>query len=154
MKHIALAAAAAIAAVAGLAACTHAAAGGQAQAGQHPPGQRTAALPASCGQQYSSWANAGGTGVLTALHAVSAAEAAGSANALTVALRAARPAVAQAALHPVPACADPRGYWTVLLMHVNAAAGGGVSASSARAALTGVPAIEQELTAELRGVSG
>ena len=153
MKRMALAAGAAIAALIGLAACTHAAAGGAAQPGQHPAGQRAAALPATCGQQYRAWANAGGRGVLAALHAVGVAEAAGSSNTLTVALRAARPAVAQAALHPVPACADRTGYWTVLLMHVNAAAGGG-SASSARAALTGVPATEQKLTAELKSVSG
>jgi hypothetical protein len=153
VKHIAATACAVIAALAGLAACTHAAAGGPAQTGQRPAGQRAADLPATCGQQYSAWANAGGSGVLAALHAVGVAEAAGNSGALTAALRAARPAVAQAALHPVPACADRKGYWTVLLMHVNAAVGGG-SASSARAALTGVPAMEQELTAELRVVSG
>jgi hypothetical protein len=154
MKRIALAAGAAIAALAGLAACTHAAAPGSVHPGQRPSGQRAAALPLTCAQQYSAWVNAGGKGVLAALHAVSVAQTAGNAQALTVALREARPAVAQAALHPVPACADRRGYWTVLLMHVNAAADGAGSASSARAALTGVPAIEQELTAELKSVSG
>jgi hypothetical protein len=154
MRRITLAVGAVIAALAGLAACTHAAAPGSAHPGQQPSGQRTAALPLTCAQQYSAWANAGGNGVLAALRAVSVAEAAGNAQALTVALRAARPAVAQAALHPVPACADRRGYWTVLLMHVNAAAGAAGSASSTRAALTGVPAIEQELTAELKSVSG
>jgi hypothetical protein len=154
VKRIALAAGSAIAALAGLAACTHAAAGGPAHPGQQPAGQRAAALPATCGQQYSAWASAGGRSVLGSLHAVSVAEAAGNAQALTVALRAARPAVAQAALHPVPACADPKGYWTVLLMHVSAAAGSAGSAPGARAALTGVPGIEQELTAELRDASG
>jgi hypothetical protein len=153
VKRSALAAGAAIAALAGLAACTHAAAGGPDHPGQRPDGLQATALPATCGQQYRAWASAGGSGVLASLHAVSVAEAAGNAQALTAALRAARPSVTQAALHPVPACADRKGYWTVLLMHVSAASGGG-SASSARAALTGVPAIEQELTAELRGVSG
>jgi hypothetical protein len=31
------------------------------------------------------------------------------------------PAVARAARYPMPARADPKGYWEVLLMHINAA---------------------------------
>jgi hypothetical protein len=69
---------------------------------------------------------------------------------LTVALRKARPAVAEATRHPVPACADPRGIWTVLLMHVNAAVASRHSPPSVRAAMKGVPKIERELAAEVR----
>ena len=50
----------------------------------------------------------------------------------------------------MPACADPRGYWIVLLMHMNAIADSKGSVSSKQAALKGVPKIEQELTAELK----
>ena len=74
----------------------------------------------------------------------------GDAQALSTALKKARPVVARAAHHPIPACADPRGYWPVLLMHVNAAVAGKGPTSSVRAALNGVPKIEQELTTEVR----
>jgi hypothetical protein len=72
---------------------------------------------------------------------------------LTVALKKARPAVARAARYPVPACADPRGYWSVLLMHVNAAMASTGSASSVRAAMKDVPKIENELTAEIQATA-
>jgi hypothetical protein len=75
---------------------------------------------------------------------------AGDQQALAAALKKARPAVVKAARYPLPACADPRGYWSVLLMHVNAAAARGSSASNVRAALTGVPKIEHELTVEVK----
>jgi hypothetical protein len=69
---------------------------------------------------------------------------------LTTALKKAEPVIARATRYPVPSCADPRGYWTVLLMHVNAAATGKSSASAEQAAVRGVPEVEQELTAELK----
>jgi hypothetical protein len=72
---------------------------------------------------------------------------------LTVALKKARPVMAVAARHPVPACADPRGYWTVLLMHVSAATAGTSSPSSVRAAVKGVPKIERKLMGEVSGNS-
>jgi hypothetical protein len=68
---------------------------------------------------------------------------------LTVALKKARPAVANAARHPIPACADPMGYWSVLLMHVNAAVTSKGSALSVRAAMKDVPKIEHKLIAEV-----
>ena len=69
---------------------------------------------------------------------------------LTAALHKAKPAVARAADHPVPACADPKGYWEALLMHVNAAVASKGSASSVRAALKDVPKIQHQLTTELK----
>ena len=143
MKRIALAAA--VAAVAGLAACSHAAAPAAA-----PASHRNPPVPVSCSKQYDSWQHGPGKGLIAALHAVSTADTAGGTHVLTAALQKARPAVARAARHPVPACADPMGYWDVLLMHLSAATAGGSSASSARAAMTGVPKIEHELAAELR----
>jgi hypothetical protein len=139
LKRIALAAAGA--AVAGLTACSHAA----------PASHGTAAsvVPVSCHQQYATWQHGEGKGLMAAIDAVSSADTVGDAHALTAALRKARPTVARAASHPIPACADPRGYWDVLLMHLNAAAASKGSTSTARAAMTGVPKIEHELTTEL-----
>ena len=74
-------------------------------------------------------------------------------KALTATLKQAKPDVARAAHHPIPACADPRGYWTVLLMHVNAAVASKGSAASVRAAMQGVPKIEHNLVAEIKNTA-
>ena len=148
MKRIALAAAGA--AVVGLAACSHAAAP-TASSASH--GTATPVAPVSCRQQYDTWQHGQGKGVMAALDAIGTAGTAGDTHTLTAALEKARPAVTRAARHPIPACADPRGYWDVLLMHVNAAAASKGSASSAREAMTGVPKIEHELTTELKSTA-
>jgi hypothetical protein len=145
MKGLALAVAGA--AVIGLTACSHAASPSAAPASH---GTGTPIAPVSCGQQYRTWKHGQGKGLISALSAVSSAATAGDAQVLTAALEQARPAVAKAARHPIPACADPRGYWSVLLMHVNAAAAGKGSASSVRAAMQGVPKIEHKLIAEVK----
>jgi len=85
-----------------------------------------------------------------ALNSVTSAATAGDKQALTAALTQARPAVARAAQHPIPACADPRGYWSVLLMHVNAAVSSNGGASSVHAAMQDVPKIHHSLVAEVR----
>ena len=135
-------------AAAGLTACSSAAAPSSAPAASASNG--AVRTPVSCSQQYHAWQHGQGKGLIAALSAVSSAETAGDAKVLTVTLKQARPAVARAAHHPVPACADPRGYWDVLLMHVSAAAATRNSASSVRAAMKDVPAIEHQLTAELK----
>jgi hypothetical protein len=153
MKRLALAAAGA--AVIGLAGCS----GGAPTAAPSSPraaasakaGHTTVAV--SCSKQYQTWKNGQGKRIISALHSVSSAETAADGQVLTVALKRAKPVVARAAHHPVPACADPRGYWTVLLMHVTAAVSGTSSASSARAAMKGVPKIERQLITELRHAS-
>ena len=109
-------------------------------------------MPVSCRQQYNTWAHGQGKGVIAALDAVSSAATAGNTTALTATLKQTGPALSQAARHPVPACADPRGYWDVLLQHVTAAAANTGSASSVRAAMKGVPQIEHQLTAELKAL--
>ena len=141
MKRIILAAIGA-AAAAGLTACGHAAA---------PAGGPGAALQAmeaqasGCRSAAASSTAPGRTGTgrdLSPPWMPSARQpAAGDPHVLKAALKKARPAVASAARHPMPGCADPRGYWYVLLMHVNAAAAKGSSASSIRAAMQGVPQI-------------
>jgi hypothetical protein len=117
------------------------------------PGATHSAVAVTCKQQYDTWKNGPGKGLVARLSAVSSAEAAGNVQALTAALRNAEPALARAARHPLPGCADPKGYWEVLLMHINAAAGTR-SASTLRAAMIGVPKITRELIAELNRADG
>jgi hypothetical protein len=149
VKRLALAAAAA--AAAGLTACSHSSASISAPATHGTAvGAAIGAPPVGCRQQYQTWEHGPGKGLIATFHAVSVASTAADHQALTTALKKARPVIARATRYPVPACADPRGYWTVLLMHVNAAATGKSSASTEQAAVRGVPEIEQELTAELK----
>lgn len=111
------------------------------------------AMAATCKQRYDTWQQGPGKGLIAALNAVGAAETAGNAQALTATLKQAAPAVTKAARNPLPSCADPKGYWEVLLMHVNA----GVASkapSSLPATMKGVPAITNELNAELKRTSG
>jgi hypothetical protein len=143
LKRIALAAAGV--AVVGLAACSQTA--GPAAA---PASQGTVTPPVSCSQQYRAWEHRLGKGLMAALHAVTSAETSGGIHVVTIALKKAEPAVARAARHPMPACADPRGYWNVLLMHVNAAAAGKGSEPSLRAAMKDVPMIHHMLMAEIK----
>ena len=150
MKRIALATVGA--AVVGLTACSNTAAPAAAPA-SHANASATRA-PVSCSQQYHTWAHGQGKGLIAALHDVSVAGTAGDPQVLTVTLRKAGPVVAKATHHPIPACADPRGYWAVLLMHVNAAVASRHSSSSVRAAMKGLPKIEHELTAEVKSMSG
>ena len=140
----------AVAAAAGLAACSHTAA--PAAPAAAPASQRSVRVPVSCSQQYNAWSHGQGKGLIAALDAVSSAETAGDTPVLTATLKNTGPAVSRAARHPVPACADPRGYWDVLLMHVTAAAATKDSTSSVQAAMKGVPEIEHQLTAELKQV--
>ena len=148
MKRLALAAAGA--AVVGLTACSHTATPTAASA-SHSTG--TSAVPVSCSQQYHTWEHGSGKGLITTLHAASVASTAGDPQVITATLKKVRPAVARASRYPVPACADPMGYWSVLLMHMNAAAASKGSASTARPAMKGVPGIEHELTAELKATT-
>jgi hypothetical protein len=148
MKRLAMAAAGA--AVMTLTACGGHSAAPSGAAANGGAGNGGATAPVSCKQQYRQWTTGEGKGVMGVLNRVSSAASGGDSKALTSALRQAKPAVAQAARHPIPACADPRGYWNVLLMHVNAAAAGKGSASSARAALQGVPKVMNELTAYVK----
>lgn len=133
------------AALAGLTACSSAAAPAAA------PGN--APIPVSCTQKYQTWEHGQGAGLVTAIHTVSVASTAGSARVLAAALNKAKPDVARAARYPVPACADPAGYWDVLLMHVSAAAASTRSVSSMRAAMQDVPKIYGQLAAELNALS-
>ncbi|HET7355113.1 MAG TPA: hypothetical protein VFJ09_00385 [Nocardioidaceae bacterium] len=144
MKLLALAAAGT--AVLGLASCSASAA-----PDATPAAHRT---PISCSEQYRTWTHGAGKGVMHALAAVTSATTGSDAHALAAALKKARPKVARAAEQPIPACADPRGYWSVLLMHVNPAVAGDGSSSSVRAALRDVPKIHHQLLSEVRQTVG
>ena len=149
MKRIILAAVGA--AVAGLTACSNTVA----PAAPATPAAASAShgsvrVPVSCSQQYNTWEQGQGKGLVAALNAVSSAETVGDTQALMATLDKSKPAIATAARHPMPACADPRGYWDVLLMHVTAAAATKSSASGVQAAMQGVPELEHQLTAELK----
>jgi hypothetical protein len=148
LKRIILAAAGAAVAV-GLTACGSSGTP-PAASSSHTSHSGDVRVPVSCTEQYHAWAHGKGKGLVSTVEAVSSAATAGDAHALKAALKRARPAVASAGRHPMPGCADPRGYWYVLLMHVNAAAAKGSSASNMRAAMHGVPKIEHQLTTELK----
>ena len=135
----------AVAAAAGLTACSHAAAPAAAPA-SHP----SVRVPVSCSQQYDTWNRGAGKGLIAALGSLSSAETAGGTRVLAATLDSTRPAISRAARHPVPACADPAGFWDVLLRHVSAAAADTRSAQSMLAAMQDVPKIDHQLTAELK----
>ena len=147
MKRIIVVAAGA--AIAGLTACGHTA-GPAAAPASHASHQGAVRVPVSCSEKYQAWTHGKGKGLVARVDAVSSAATVGDPHVLAAALKRARPAVASAGRHPMPGCADPRGYWYVLLQHVNAAVTKGSSASSIRASMQGVPQIEHHLTAELR----
>ncbi len=139
MQRLALAMAGALV---GLTSCS------QAAPSAAPPATHRA--PISCSEQYRTWTSGDGQGVMRAIHDVSTAAKTVKGTSLTATLEKARPAVAQGTRHPIPACADPRGYWSVLLMHLNAAALGKGSSAGVRAALRDVPMIHRRLVAEIR----
>jgi hypothetical protein len=147
MKRLGFVLAAAGAAVIGLTACTDSSGSGGTSTGQ---GSQSPVVPVSCREQYRTWTQGEGKGVMGTLESVTSAVTRGNARRLTGVLKHAKPAVARAAANPIPACADPRGYWSALLMHVNAAVSGKSAASSVRAALEGVPQIHRQLVAEVK----
>ena len=149
MKRIALGAVVAVAV--GITACSNSAAPTTA------PASHSTVIPvvqASCGQQYRAWGQGQGKGVMAALDSVSEASTAKNPQVLRAELQKVKPAVAKATRYPLPGCADPRGYWTVLMMHVTAAVSSKGSTASAQAAIKGVPTIERELAAELNAFVG
>ena len=115
------------------------------------------AAPVNCPRVYDAWKRGPVNKLVAALQALDSASAAGDSAARAAALKEAEPAIASAGRDPTPACADPKGYWTALLMHVNAAAGSASTASeraSITLALKGVPELADELNAELKRTAG
>lgn len=122
--------------------------------GGSPAAAMHSAMAATCKQRYDTWQQGPGKDLVTALNAVNAAETAGNAQALTAALKQTAPVVTEVTRNPLPSCADPKGYWEVLLMHVTAGTRSGASPSTLQATMKGLPTITNELTAELKLTSG
>ena len=114
---------------------------------------RALRVPVGCADQYRGWMRGEGKGVMTALDTVAAAARGADGRTVQRALRHVRPTVVRAAAHPIPACADPRGYWAALLMHVNAAVSGQATGAGLRAALRDVPEIHRQLVIEVKHVA-
>jgi len=159
MKPIALAAAAAGVLVT-LTGCSQGAATSAAPASSadatHAAASNAAAR-VTCLHRYDAWMRGPVRYLLAALNAIGSASSGGDITARKAALKNAKPAVASAARSPIPACADPKGYWTAMVMHVNAAAGSASSASgraSIMVALKGMPELEGELSTELTRTVG
>jgi hypothetical protein len=120
----------------------------------------SAAQPLTCKQQYDAWktgpAHAQGKQLDTDLNKVSAAGSAEDITALTSALEAAGAEAGVLERYPMPACADPHGYWGQVLAHIKAAGDNAGSASGlggillAEAPLKQVPGLEQKLSAEMK----
>src|SRR5712691_6148678 len=154
MKPLALAAAAASAVVA-LAACSQSATTSAGSATS--PAVTRSAAQVSCPQRYDGWRHGPAKKLIAAIDAVDSASKAHDLPARRAAVKKAGRMVGAAVRYPIPACADPRGYWTALLMHVNAAAGSassGPGRASITLALKGVSTLKRELSAELRHTAG
>ncbi len=124
------------------------------------------ATPPTCRQQYETWkhgqaANAAKDNFERRLAAVKAAALAQDVPLMVAAFRKLGPAVAAMARSPIPRCADPAGYWALILTRIraaadNAAAGTGQGSPFLFAIkpLRGLPAIEAKLGAELKRTTG
>ncbi len=151
---------AATASAAALAACSHSPGTPAAQPSSGTSGSPSSASTLagtvhriSCPQRYQAWEKGAGSKAMAAVNAVDSAIAAHDVNAEIAALKVAAPAINNVAGHPIPACADPKGYWSVLLLHINAAANSAESTAgttSVTVALKGVPQLKRQLTAELK----
>jgi hypothetical protein len=146
---------------AGIAALIIIAGGGAAYAlAGHGTGSASAAKPLTCKQQYDAWktgpTHAHGMQLDADLSKVSAAGNAEDITALTSALKTAGADATTLEQYPMPACADPGGYWAQMLARIKAAGDNAGSASGlggillAEAPLKQVPGLEQKLTAELK----
>ena len=168
MKRLALAVVSA--AVAGLTACTNSAApsaappvgsaassssGASSPSGTSSPSAvALPAAPARCKQAYVTWKQGGGKGLVASLTAVGSAGQVGNIHTLKAVLKRTKPELTRAARYPMPTCADPGGYWPILLLHVNAAAASTGSTATLTAAMKEVPTLTRKLNAELKRTEG
>jgi hypothetical protein len=109
--------------VAGLAAVALIAGGGHAYALTSHGGQTK---PLSCKQQYTTWRNgparAAGQRVMNDLTAIQSASRGANTSQMTYALRALSSDSSALERYPMPACADPAGYWLQSLKYMSASA--------------------------------
>jgi hypothetical protein len=115
----------------------------------------------SCLQQYRVWGSgpehAAGENLTAALNGLQAASSASDIPATSAALKRAGMAARTLEHYPIPACADPQGYWHAVLLRIEAAADhAGTSNGQAALALAGgvlrqLPVLERKLATELKG---
>jgi len=136
--------------------------GGDGVASAGPGGGSSAPVPPrSCLQQYRGWGtgpeHAVGEDLTAALNRLQAASAASDIPATSAALQRAAMAARTLERYPIPACADPKGYWHAVLARIEAAAGHpGTSTGQAALARAGqvlrqLPVLERKLATELTG---
>jgi hypothetical protein len=128
--------------------------------GSAAPAGSGGGLSPSCLQQYRLWssgpAHAAGENLTAALNILQAASSASDIRATSAALKRAGVAARTLAQSPIPACADPRGYWRAVLAGIQDAADnagwsqGQGALTAAEVALKRMPALERKLAAELR----
>jgi hypothetical protein len=114
----------------------------------------------SCKEQYSTWkkgsAGAPGKNLIAALKAVQSAGNSDDIPDLTAALKKAGTAAVVLRRYPMPACADPHGYWNSILDRIKAAGdNAGTSSGLSALLLADVPlkdvsGLETKLDAELK----
>jgi hypothetical protein len=120
--------------------------------------------PLTCADQYANWkggpANAAGKQAEADAAAVSAAGKSEDITEMDSSLKALGADAAALQAYPMPACADPAGYWQQYLSAMKAAGDNAGTASGlgalilAYAPLKQVPAIQSKLTAELAKTAG
>lgn len=123
-------------------------------------GLAASAPPPSCLQQYRLWssgpAHAAGENLTAALNILLAASSASDIRATSAALKHAGVAARTLAQSPIPACADPGGYWHAVLAGIQTAADnagtsqGQGTLTAAKVALKRMPVLERKLAAELK----
>ena len=115
------------------------------------------AVSIACPKSYGVWKSGPAKEVIAAVNAVVTASSSGDMQDQEAALRTAAPTIDVAASHPIPACADPKGYWDALMLHVNAAAESLKSATGTKSlelALKDVPQLDREFKAEVKRTTG
>lgn len=128
-----------------------------------PPAPARAAAtsaPRTCAQQYAVWkkgpAVAPGKKLTAAIAAFQSVGATDDIPETLKAIEAAGTEAARLAQYPMPACADPHGYWTAMLIRVKAAGDNAGSSSgvagllATEAPLQAVSGLETKLDAELK----
>lgn len=120
--------------------------------------------PLTCAQQYANWktgpANAPGKQLEAAAAGISAAGKSEDIAVMDSGLKALGADATTLQAYPMPACADPAGYWSQYLGAMKAAGDNAGTASGlgglllAEAPLKQVPAIQSKLTAELAQTAG
>ena len=141
---------------------TACASGGGAEASAGSGGGSAAPAPSpSCLQQYRGWGSgpehAAGENLTAALTRLQAASSASDVPATSAALKRAGMAARTLEHYPIPACADPKGYWHAVLLRIEVAADhAGASNGQTALALAGevlrrLPVLERNLATELKG---